>query len=65
MIDHVSIGVRDFAKAQKFYDAVMKPLGYDRVCQSARNWAPGSECKRDPFWRVELDARRRCAEPLA
>lgn len=31
MIDHVSIGVRDFARAQKFYDAVLKPLGYDRV----------------------------------
>lgn len=31
MIDHVSIGVRDFAKAQAFYDAVMKPLGYGRV----------------------------------
>lgn len=34
MIDHVSIGVRDFAKAQAFYDAVMKPLGYDRVSSS-------------------------------
>ena len=28
MIDHVSIGVRDVAKAKRFYDAALKPLGY-------------------------------------
>lgn len=27
MLDHVSIGVRDFARARAFYDAVMAPLG--------------------------------------
>ncbi|MCC6469215.1 MAG: VOC family protein [Alphaproteobacteria bacterium] len=31
MIDHVSIGVRDVAKARRFYDAVLKPLGYARL----------------------------------
>jgi catechol 2,3-dioxygenase-like lactoylglutathione lyase family enzyme len=31
MIDHVSIGVRDVAKARVFYDAVLKPLGYARL----------------------------------
>jgi catechol 2,3-dioxygenase-like lactoylglutathione lyase family enzyme len=31
MIDHVSIGVRDIAKAQAFYDAALKPLGYTRL----------------------------------
>ena len=30
MIDHVSIGVGDIARAGRFYDAVMKPLGYSR-----------------------------------
>ncbi len=28
MIDHVSIGVRDVARTKRFYDAVLKPLGY-------------------------------------
>ena len=28
MIDHVSIGVRDIARAKRFYDAVLAPLGY-------------------------------------
>ena len=28
MLNHVSIGVRDIARTKKFYDAVMKPLGY-------------------------------------
>jgi len=29
MIDHVSIGVRDIAKTKRFYDAALKPLGYN------------------------------------
>jgi catechol 2,3-dioxygenase-like lactoylglutathione lyase family enzyme len=28
MLDHVSIGVRDIAKAKAFYDAALQPLGY-------------------------------------
>lgn len=28
MFDHVSIGVRDVARAKVFYDAALKPLGY-------------------------------------
>jgi catechol 2,3-dioxygenase-like lactoylglutathione lyase family enzyme len=28
MINHISIGVRDVARAKRFYDAVLKPLGY-------------------------------------
>ncbi len=31
MIDHISIGVRDLKAAQRFYDAALKPLGYERV----------------------------------
>ena len=30
MLDHVSIGVSDIPRAGKFYDAVLKPLGYTR-----------------------------------
>ena len=33
MLDHVSIGVRDIAKAKGFYDAALKPLGF--TCLSA------------------------------
>lgn len=28
MINHVSIGVRDVARAKRFYDAALAPLGY-------------------------------------
>jgi catechol 2,3-dioxygenase-like lactoylglutathione lyase family enzyme len=28
MIAHVSIGARDIARARRFYDATLKPLGY-------------------------------------
>ena len=33
MIDHLSIGVRDVARAKQFYDVVLAPLGY--ACLSA------------------------------
>ena len=33
MFDHISIGVRDVAKAKAFYDAALKPLGF--TCLSA------------------------------
>ncbi len=32
MLNHVSIGVRDLARARAFYDAVFAPIGY--TCQS-------------------------------
>jgi catechol 2,3-dioxygenase-like lactoylglutathione lyase family enzyme len=35
MLDHVSIGVRDIARAKRFYDAVLEPLGY-RCLRAAR-----------------------------
>jgi catechol 2,3-dioxygenase-like lactoylglutathione lyase family enzyme len=31
MINHVSIGVSDIARAKAFYDAALKPLGYSRL----------------------------------
>ena len=34
MFDHVSIGVRDIARAKKFYDAALKPLGYTCLSES-------------------------------
>ena len=34
MLDHVSIGVRDLARARRFYDAALKPMGYSRLSTS-------------------------------
>jgi catechol 2,3-dioxygenase-like lactoylglutathione lyase family enzyme len=39
MINHISLGVRDIAKAKKFYDAALKPLGY--ACLSAGDTSLG------------------------
>ncbi len=33
MLNHISVGVRDVAKAAAFYDKVLKPLGYKRVME--------------------------------
>jgi len=33
MIDHVSIGVRDVATTKRFYDAALKPLGYQCISE--------------------------------
>jgi len=35
MLDHVSIGVRAIARAKRFYDAALKPLGYERLSEGA------------------------------
>jgi catechol 2,3-dioxygenase-like lactoylglutathione lyase family enzyme len=37
MINHISIGVRNVAKAKRFYDAALAPLGYSCLSES-----PGS-----------------------
>jgi len=34
MFDHVSIGVRDIARAKRFYDAALAPLGYTCLSDS-------------------------------
>jgi len=39
MLDHISIGVRDVARAKTFYDAALKPLGYK--CLSAGDTSLG------------------------
>ena len=39
MINHVSIGVSDIARAKSFYDAALKPLGYS--CLSAGDTSLG------------------------
>jgi catechol 2,3-dioxygenase-like lactoylglutathione lyase family enzyme len=42
MLDHVSIGVRDIAKAKRFYDAALGPLGYACLSDSPGSLGYGS-----------------------
>ena len=48
MFDHISIGVRDIAKAKTFYDAALKPLGY--TCFSADESSLGYGKEGVGFW---------------
>ena len=43
MIDHVSIGVRDIARSKRFYDAALKPLGYDCLSTGETSLGYGSK----------------------
>jgi catechol 2,3-dioxygenase-like lactoylglutathione lyase family enzyme len=42
MLDHVSIGVRDIARAKRFYDAALEPLGYACLSDSPGSLGYGS-----------------------
>jgi catechol 2,3-dioxygenase-like lactoylglutathione lyase family enzyme len=48
MIAHVSIGARDIARARRFYDAALKPLGY--TCLSSGDDSLGYGAKSPEFW---------------
>ena len=48
MLDHVSIGVKDVARAKKFYDAALKPLGV--TAQYAEGASLGYGDKAIFFW---------------
>ena len=47
MIAHVSIGARDIARARRFYDAALKPLGY--TCLSSGEGSLGYGAKAAGF----------------
>lgn len=48
MINHVSIGVRDIARAKRFYNAVLAPLGY--TCRSEGQGALGYGAGSTELW---------------
>jgi len=48
MIDHVSIGVRDIARSKRFYDATLKPLGYECLSEGERSLGYGRDTV--AFW---------------
>lgn len=43
MINHVSIGVSDVTRTRKFYDAVLKPLGYACLSEGADSLGYGKD----------------------
>jgi catechol 2,3-dioxygenase-like lactoylglutathione lyase family enzyme len=43
MFDHISIGVREIARAKRFYDAALKPLGYKCLSESADSLGYGTQ----------------------
>ena len=53
MFDHVSIGVRDVAKAKAFYDAALKPLGL--TCLSADETSLGYGKDSPRFWILKAE----------
>ena len=53
MFDHVSIGVRDIAKAKAFYDAALKPLGF--TCLSADEASLGYGKEAPGFWILKAE----------
>jgi catechol 2,3-dioxygenase-like lactoylglutathione lyase family enzyme len=54
MFDHISIGVKDLERARRFYDAVLLPLGYERLANADRMMGYGAE--RAAFWVMETEA---------
>lgn len=57
MIDHVSLGVADLARARAFYDAALLPLGYERsfdLDDASGYGRPGIHHQALPFW-IGLD----------
>jgi catechol 2,3-dioxygenase-like lactoylglutathione lyase family enzyme len=48
MIAHLSIGARDIARARRFYDAALKPLGY--TCLSSDESSLGYGAKAAEYW---------------
>jgi catechol 2,3-dioxygenase-like lactoylglutathione lyase family enzyme len=73
VIDHISLGVSDLARAGAFYDAILSPLGYVRLWSNERGVGYGTPGSRDeplaifnvgdrasapgPGWHLALDFR--------
>jgi catechol 2,3-dioxygenase-like lactoylglutathione lyase family enzyme len=48
MFDHISIGVRDIARAKAFYDRALEPLGFRRLSTAEDSLGYGREAV--AFW---------------
>jgi catechol 2,3-dioxygenase-like lactoylglutathione lyase family enzyme len=58
MIDHVSVGVSDFARAGAFYDAVLSPLGYVRLFTKDRGVGWGAAGAKDEAFAILAEGPR-------
>ena len=54
MLNHVSIGVRDIARAKRFYDATLAPLGYRCLSESDSSLGYGRDAV--VFWINRADS---------
>jgi catechol 2,3-dioxygenase-like lactoylglutathione lyase family enzyme len=53
MINHISIGVSDLAAAKRFYDAALKPLGFQCLSDSPDSLGYGKESA--AFWVLKAE----------
>jgi len=53
MLDHISFGVRDLARAQRFYGAALKPLGYTCLSENADSLGYGKQSA--ALWVLAVD----------
>jgi catechol 2,3-dioxygenase-like lactoylglutathione lyase family enzyme len=58
MLDHITIGVGDFATAQAFYDAALAPLGITRFAGDGAHFAGYGVKPKAFFWIGVRDAIR-------
>jgi catechol 2,3-dioxygenase-like lactoylglutathione lyase family enzyme len=58
VIDHLSLGARDLARAGTFYDAVLAPLGYVRLFANERGIGYGVPGARDEAFAVLASGER-------
>lgn len=65
MLDHISLGVKDLKKAQAFYDAVLKPLGYKRVWDIEGGAGYGPNAREPRFWLSEPEKGQAKSAPGA
>lgn len=65
MLDHISLGVSDLARARKFYDQALKPLGFKMVFAIHGSYGYGPSKEQPQFWVALPLAKRRKARPSA
>jgi catechol 2,3-dioxygenase-like lactoylglutathione lyase family enzyme len=56
MLDHVTIGTSDLARAREFYDRALKPLGIDRLYAEGQTASGYGADKKAFFWISARDA---------
>ncbi len=61
MLDHVTIGVSDLARATAFYDAALRPLGIERLYTGGDTFCGYGADRRAFFWIGRRDSVRSSA----